>query len=62
MFKAQTEDKESLQAAKSLISIFFKGKIFFTSSDILSTPGPLKMISQCPSLEQFLIKEFLYPQ
>ena len=32
------------------ITLFFDGKIFFTSSAILSTPGPLNTKSQFPSL------------
>ena len=41
------------------ISTFFVGKIFFTSSEILSTPGPLKIKSQFPSFEQFLFNKVL---
>ena len=40
------------------ISIILLGKFFFTSSEILSTPGPLKINSQFPSFEQLLFKRF----
>ena len=41
------------------ISDSFEGKIFFTSSDILSTPGPLKIKSHFPSLLQSLFNKAL---
>ena len=44
------------------IVLSFFGKIFFTSSDILSTPGPLKTKLHFPSFEQFLFNKVLYPQ
>ena len=44
------------------ISTFLFGKFFLTSSEILSTPGPLNMKSQFSSLEQLLFKEVLNPQ
>ena len=44
------------------ISIFLLGKFFFTSSEILSTPGPLKIKSQAPSFAQSLLREDLKPQ
>jgi hypothetical protein len=44
------------------ISIFLDGKFFLTSSDILSTPGPLKINSQSPSFTHVLFREDLNPQ
>ena len=41
------------------INIFFEGKFFFTSSEILSTPGPLKTNSHFPSSLQFLSSKVL---
>jgi len=44
------------------ISIFLFGKFFFTSSKILSTPGPVKIKLHFPSFEQSLFNKDLKPQ
>ena len=62
--KANREDRVVISrfAMSEQCTRFVEGKFFLTSSEILSTPGPLKINSHFPFREQSLFKEHLKPQ
>ena len=50
---------QEIETANKKINESYFGKIFFTTSDILSTPGPLKTSSQISIFLHFLIRSVL---